>query len=441
MKWLIQIILFLLAMSAMAQKEEPSKTEWQYRLMVEQETGFDFGTNNLQKSEWVLDPEVGVRFGKNLKFFGQLRVYTELADELEPGRADFSNYSRASRPLHLGDRAQLELRELYMDLGIGKSYWRIGKQQVVWGETDGFKVLDRLNPMSFREFILDDFDDSRIPLWALKGDVKLGKMKITIFWSPDLTSHQLPSAEGSFYPSADMRQPPAGVEVRVEKLEIPDQLIQDSDVGLQLATQWGGWEMAMNYIYQYGKKPVLRKSLDANTGVLTVTPIQVREHVIGGSFGNTMGSFGLRGEVAYFPTKQLPSTNASTNGLSGTNQLMSGLALDYFGISDGILTVQWFGDFLTESRSEKLFQRDRMTHTITVMHTQFLMNQLLEIEAFGGYRLVEKGMVFDLKTTYSLKDNLKVWLGADLFIANNPGLLAPFNNRDRIMVGFEWGIQ
>jgi hypothetical protein len=396
-------------MSVMAQTEKEAKPSVEYRLMVEQETALDFGTGDIQKSEWTFDPEASVKFGDRLKFFGQFRLYTEFADGLEPGRADFSNYSSASSPWHLGDAGQLELRELYADITIGKTYWRIGKQQVVWGEMDGFKVLDRLNPMSFREFILDDFDDSRIPLWAVKGDFDLGGIKLTTYWSPDLTTHQLPAPAGAFYPMVGLERLPEGVAMEANELEHPDRFFQDSDVGFQLAGRWKGWDLTFNYLYQYAKEPVMQTVFDATAGVLSITPAQRREHLIGGSFGNT-------------------------------SQAITGIAVDYFGISNGILTFQWFGD-LVKDQHELELQRDQMMHTITLMHTQFLMNQQIEIEAFSGYRFVEKGMVFDLKTAYSLKDNFKIWVGGDVFIANNPGLISPFADRDRIMIGFEWGLQ
>lgn len=440
MKWLLRIVTILLCMSAMAQTEEEVKSSVEYRLMVEQETALDFGTESIQKSEWTIDPEVSVKFGDRMKIFGQLRLYTEFADGLEPGRADFTSYSSASSPLHLGETGQLELRELYADIQIGKTYWRVGKQQVVWGETDGFKVLDRLNPMSFREFILDDFDDSRIPLWAVKGNLDLWGIKLTTYWSPDMTTHQLPTPKGAFYPIAGLESLPEGVEMEANEIEHPDRLFQDSDVGIQLAGRWKGWDLTFNYLYQYGKEPVMQTVLDETAGILSVTPVQKREHLIGGSFGNTWGLLGLRGELAYFPRKYVSTQNLEANGVESTIQAITGIAVDYFGISNGIMTLQWFGDLVMDQREWKL-QRNQMMHTITIMHTQFLMNQQIEIEAFSGYRFVEKGLVFDLKTAYSLKDNFKIWVGGDLFISNNPGLISPFANRDRIMIGFEWGLQ
>ncbi len=44
-----------------------------------------------------------------------------------------------------------------MEADWGKSYFTFGKQQVVWDKADVLKVLDVVNPQSFRELILEDF--------------------------------------------------------------------------------------------------------------------------------------------------------------------------------------------------------------------------------------------------------------------------------------------
>ncbi len=73
------------------------------------------------------------------------------------------------------------LRELYMDAtipvgGDGQELGiRLGRQQVVWGRTDLFRVLDIINPVDFsRNNIYDELEDIRIPRWALNTELRLG---------------------------------------------------------------------------------------------------------------------------------------------------------------------------------------------------------------------------------------------------------------------------
>ncbi|WP_434517073.1 DUF1302 family protein [Dechloromonas sp. ARDL1] len=72
------------------------------------------------------------------------------------------------------------IRELYakksFSLGDGKELFvKVGKQQVVWGRTDLFRVLDVINPVDFsRNNIYDELSDIRIPMWIAQAEYRMG---------------------------------------------------------------------------------------------------------------------------------------------------------------------------------------------------------------------------------------------------------------------------
>lgn len=72
------------------------------------------------------------------------------------------------------------LRELYLDAtvplgGFKELNFRIGRQQVVWGRTDLFRVLDQINPIDFSiQNIYEEFEDSRIPLGIFSAELRMG---------------------------------------------------------------------------------------------------------------------------------------------------------------------------------------------------------------------------------------------------------------------------
>jgi hypothetical protein len=66
------------------------------------------------------------------------------------------------------------LREIYIDSAVGPVDFRLGKQQLVWGRADGIKLLDIINPTDYREFNQNTFEESRIPVVMLKGEMFVG---------------------------------------------------------------------------------------------------------------------------------------------------------------------------------------------------------------------------------------------------------------------------
>ena len=69
---------------------------------------------------------------------------------------------------------------------------RLGRQQIVWGRTDLFRVLDVINPVDFsRNNIYDELEDIRIPLWMLQLEYRFGAtqtfddLNFSVVWNFD----------------------------------------------------------------------------------------------------------------------------------------------------------------------------------------------------------------------------------------------------------------
>lgn len=63
-----------------------------------------------------------------------------------------------------------------LPMADGRSWnFQLGKQQVVWGRTDLFRVLDVINPVDYsRNNIYDELQDIRIPMWIFTAEYRMG---------------------------------------------------------------------------------------------------------------------------------------------------------------------------------------------------------------------------------------------------------------------------
>ncbi len=115
---------------------------------------------------------------KELRLFGKFRLMTEHASDLDGRLRNFDGCPAGFRgdgwSMRVSsDHACAEAWELYTDVSLGAAWVRIGKQQVVWGETLGRRVLDVVNPLDlnwhlFLEPFVEEFDNIRIPQWMLR---------------------------------------------------------------------------------------------------------------------------------------------------------------------------------------------------------------------------------------------------------------------------------
>ena len=70
---------------------------------------------------------------------------------------------------------QVDPWEIYLNFERRPFFFRIGRQTLAWGESDGQRLLDGINPLD-RLFGLpfdEDIDEQRIPNWMIRGNVQL----------------------------------------------------------------------------------------------------------------------------------------------------------------------------------------------------------------------------------------------------------------------------
>jgi len=99
--------------------------------------------------------------------------------------------------LSSGERDSLkfenQLREAYVDLNFKTLplSFRLGRQQIVWGETDNFRMLDRVNALDLTWHLQQEsWDELRTPYWMIKGlwDFdRIGPLSnafVEFYWNP-----------------------------------------------------------------------------------------------------------------------------------------------------------------------------------------------------------------------------------------------------------------
>lgn len=116
------------------------------------------------------------------------------------GCTDFGGYGNAKR--HELESPEFNsrwdfIREAYVkktfNLSDGSNFFlKLGKQQVVWGRTDLFRVLDVINPVDYsRNNIYDELEDIRIPMWIAQGEWRMGpsesmqERNLSVVWNFD----------------------------------------------------------------------------------------------------------------------------------------------------------------------------------------------------------------------------------------------------------------
>jgi hypothetical protein len=102
-------------------------------------------------------------------------------------------YTRINSEGRDGKAFDNTLREAYIDLSLRDLplSFRLGRQQVIWGESDQFRLMDIINPLDLTWHLQqEDFEKLRIPLWLVKtiwdmGDLgPISNAFTEVVWNP-----------------------------------------------------------------------------------------------------------------------------------------------------------------------------------------------------------------------------------------------------------------
>lgn len=234
-------------------------------------------------------------------------VYHDLAYELFSYETISARFARDdNQPLVFIDNLEqekdspvAELRELYLDMYFDKLDVRIGKQFVVWGVLEGIRITDEVNPLDFRELILPDLLNYRIPLWTLRLDYYGDRSNVQFIWIPELKFHE-PAPPGSEWELLQDVVDEDGNLITV----YPASTLENSEVGIRFSTEWLGADVSLSYLYTWDDFPVIFRSALIDSVVDPIFfPTYTRINIYGATFVKPAGTGVIKGEIAYTPDK------------------------------------------------------------------------------------------------------------------------------------------
>ncbi|MFN8599817.1 MAG: DUF1302 family protein [Candidatus Binatia bacterium] len=118
-------------------------------------------------------------YANNLESRQELEEALRQSPTFTPAALDSVDFSLARQRQRLRNVASYRNRlfQVFVDYEQGPVFIRFGRQNLVWGETDVFRLLDNINPIDngFGGFFID-LDERRVPLNMLRGSVSLGTL-------------------------------------------------------------------------------------------------------------------------------------------------------------------------------------------------------------------------------------------------------------------------
>jgi len=425
--------------------------------------------HELMKSEFTLEMDCTYHFSDQMLVFMKGKAfYDTIFDWEDEGYGDHKRLrDEIAKPNQ--DTTADPLREAYLDIFLEHMDIRIGKQQEVWGTADGLKVLDVINPTDFREFYQDDFEDSRIPLWAFKINYYLGQGSnhvAQLIWIPDSESNYVAPYGHPFAPLStrilgELQRPLPQFNV-ITPLKTyrrgVAQNIKNSEIGIKWAQNFGSWEYTLNYFYHWTDNPGLYFER-FGTGLLG-TPFIYEEkfkrvHSLGGTFSKTFTSFlGLynvvmRGELLINLHDITPASAPRSFNTPSGNKTVSTDTLTYVVGWDKqvrgkyFFSLQFF-QFITLDYHHNylngltLAPKDKIDNAISLLISSDFFNERLKPKILTVY-LDDGELWVQPRFTLEVNSEIEVVLGGNFYRGNPRGILGEFRDNNQLALEIRYG--
>ncbi len=197
--------------------------------------------------------------GTVLDFYTLVEWFYDISQDINPAwRRGMSSYDRNKYQTPHG----LEmLRELYMNYVHGPWTLRLGKQMVVWGETNLQRTADVVNPLDTRSHMMgvDDWEDFKKGLWMFRGfyqtSFKNDLTLETIIVPYDVQAMDLPP-EGSMYNTTYTGGFTSRMWRRWKHDEVNEHGLHDAQGGFRIRGFNWDWDWTILWYNGYEATPV-----------------------------------------------------------------------------------------------------------------------------------------------------------------------------------------
>ncbi len=339
---------------------------------------------------------------------------------------------------------EADFQEVYLQGNLTEDLdLKLGRQIVNWGRSDTLRVIDVLNPLDNREPGLADIEDLRLPLVMARMDYYLGNWTLTAIAVPEIRFDKLPPAGSDFVPAGALL-PGVG---KLPPEEVPDDLSGDTEWAAAAMGIFHGWDVSFHFARYWEDWP--------HVALVPLTPENpfgiVQKHsrvtLVGSGANYTLGSWLLKGEVAYldgldyavgdtvlvteFGAFPVPTGTVETSRVDA----MGGV--EYYGFTDTTIALEVVNRHINDyERRMRLFDARQDEIEAALRISMDFFNARLHTTALGVIfgEKAQDGSIVRLSAEYELRDALLVGGGLLLYQNGDPLEFSEIDENDRIFL-------
>jgi hypothetical protein len=351
------------------------------------------------------------------------------------GRVDYDavyDLTRFYSPAVAHDaRLNFLARENYVDISANDWDFRLGRQQIVWGEMVALFAADVVSAKDLREFILPDFNLIRIPQWATRAEYFKNDFHAEFIWVPVATYDEIGVPGSEFYPG--LPPPPPGFAKVIRDERFPDRSFGHTNYGVRLSLLRAGWDLAGYYYGSMDQSPTFYRTVVTRPQPAFIyEPRHERIDQAGFTLSKDFGVALFKAETVYTSGRRYSVDDLSdVDGVVRQNTLdwVTGIEFGLPVLTDTRLNLQAV-QRIYFNRDPHLIAKEYETGYSAYATTQ--LGRGFEGTLLWASSLDRRDWMLRLGVARNFEKNWRLAVGLDLFDGVPLGLFGQYGNRDRV---------
>ena len=318
---------------------------------------------------------------------------------------------------------KLELGEAFIQGPLTDNIdFTFGRQIVVWGRADQFRVTDILNPIDNRMPGLTDIQDLRLPVTMARFDLYAGPWTTSLFLVPERRFDQSPEPGSDYYFGP----------VPIPKREYPGGQFGKPDLALALTGTFSGWDLSFYSARLLRRSPFIEVKQDG--------PKRKHQRItmFGSAANFVVGSWLMKAEVAVH--NNLRFSNVADKEFQSISALAG---IEYSGLVDTTLALEVTSSHIADFDNRLLAPPDNQEVNSSAMGFRLgrtFLNDALELTlaAMAPTPIGNNGGLARTQLTYDLNDAVELYGGVLLYFKGENLPFSKIADNDRLFLGLNY---
>jgi hypothetical protein len=330
-------------------------------------------------------------------------------------------------------RFEFFARENYLDITSDNWNFRLGRQQIVWGEVIALFAADVVSAKDLREFILPDFSVVRIPQYALRAEYFKDDVHAEFVWIPVATYNKIGVPGSEFY--AGPTPGPPGYATVIQTEDVPSRSLAHTNYGMRIGMLRGGWDGAIYYYGSMDQSPTFyRTVINAPEPAFVYQPRHDRINQGGFTLSKDFGFALLKAETVYTTGRKYSVDNLSRPDGVVRQNTVDWVASAEFGVpvlDDTRVTVQGVQRIYVNHDADLAADRVESGYAL---YASTQLPRGWEATLLWGASFNRGDSMFRASLARNVLPNLRLQFGVDVFDGSPQGLFGQYGRNDRAYV-------